>query len=158
MRKKPRERDFQYRLRILLEMLRMGPWNKLPLTVRWLVEEYQQDFQADSCPPMHMPVTIGPVCTRKVPVDTAEEPVIQGLVKCHICCRTVTNEDSLYCVIPKCPCVSHIMCLARHFLGNNSEEILPVEGTCPVCNSSLLWGDVIRKKKGCFKHIQSSPS
>uniref|UniRef100_A0A1B6IUC2 GIY-YIG domain-containing protein n=1 Tax=Homalodisca liturata TaxID=320908 RepID=A0A1B6IUC2_9HEMI len=49
MRKKPREKDFSYRLRILLEMLRMGPWNKLPLTIRWLVEEYQQDFQANSC-------------------------------------------------------------------------------------------------------------
>ncbi|KAG8325296.1 hypothetical protein J6590_071086 [Homalodisca vitripennis] len=47
---------------------------------------------------MHMPVTIGPVCTRKVPEDTADEPVTQGLMKCHICCRTVANEDSLRCL------------------------------------------------------------
>ncbi|KAG8325302.1 Structure-specific endonuclease subunit SLX1 [Homalodisca vitripennis] len=60
MRKKPREKDFSYRLRILLEMLRMGPWNKLPLTIRWLVEEYQQDFQTPGCN-MHGLLFVGKV-------------------------------------------------------------------------------------------------
>uniref|UniRef100_A0A1B6L799 Structure-specific endonuclease subunit SLX1 C-terminal domain-containing protein n=1 Tax=Graphocephala atropunctata TaxID=36148 RepID=A0A1B6L799_9HEMI len=113
---------------------------------------------ADSCPPMHMPVTIGPVCVKKVTQDRSEVSVTQGLEKCHICSRTVDQEDTLFCVIPQCPCVSHIVCLARHFLGNDSEEILPVEGTCPKCNANILWGDLIRKRNGCFKHLQHSPS
>lgn len=43
-RRKPGESFFDYNFRILTEMLRCGPWNRLPLTIRWLDKEFERDF------------------------------------------------------------------------------------------------------------------
>jgi len=34
-----------------------------------------------------------------------------------------------------------------------SAAVLPVEGTCPECGVSLLWGDVVRKRNGCYADL-----
>ncbi|XP_054280325.1 structure-specific endonuclease subunit slx1 [Macrosteles quadrilineatus] len=148
-RKKPRENQFQYCLRILLEMLRMGPWSKLPLTVRWLAEEFYQEFPVDKCPPMHMPITIGPVRSKKVITSTTEVPT-SSTKTCLICNETIPIEDLVQCVTPGCSLHSHLLCLASLFIGNNSQNLLPVEGYCPQCNTYVLWGDIIRKRIGCI--------
>ena len=59
--KRARESSLEHRFRILSEMLRVGPWVRLPLTVRWLRQEYQLDFPLDRQPPPHMPIAYGPV-------------------------------------------------------------------------------------------------
>lgn len=43
-RKLPRETNFNYNFRILSEMLRVGPWNRLPLTIRWLAHDFIREF------------------------------------------------------------------------------------------------------------------
>ena len=53
----------------------MGPWRRLPLTVRWLRQEYQLDFPLDRQPPSHMPIAYGEVelTQRKKRKQTAAE-------------------------------------------------------------------------------------
>lgn len=43
-KKRVRETHFQHKFRILAEMLRIGPWDRLPLKIRWLCEEYATEF------------------------------------------------------------------------------------------------------------------
>ncbi|EAT44512.1 AAEL004145-PA [Aedes aegypti] len=44
-RKQRKESNFEYNFRILTEMLRIGPWNRLPLTVRWLADDFHREFE-----------------------------------------------------------------------------------------------------------------
>lgn len=45
LKKIPRkESEFQFKLRVLSEMLRVGPWYRLPLKIRWLENDYFEQF------------------------------------------------------------------------------------------------------------------
>lgn len=43
-RRKAGESFFDLNFRILTEMLRTPPWNRLPLTIRWLSPQFARDF------------------------------------------------------------------------------------------------------------------
>jgi hypothetical protein len=64
--KTKKEGRYEFKLRIVSEMLRTGPWNRLPLTIRWLQQDYQRDFDPDKQPPAHMPIAYGLVKSTKV--------------------------------------------------------------------------------------------
>ena len=55
-----------YRVRVATEMLQVGPWNRLPLTFRWLKQNYLVDFEPHLQPPSHMAIAYGPVKSKKV--------------------------------------------------------------------------------------------
>ena len=42
-------------------MLLVGPWQRLPLTIRWLNQEYELPFPLGQQPPAHMPIAYGQV-------------------------------------------------------------------------------------------------
>jgi len=42
-KKKAREPTYKYCIRVMCNMLRTGPWCRLPLTVRWLKQDYEVD-------------------------------------------------------------------------------------------------------------------
>lgn len=152
--KKSRERVFDYNIRLLSEMLNVGPWNRLPLIVRWLKPEVKfVEFPSDRQPPLHMPIVRGPVKSKKVRKPSEQMENEDNLI-CSVCFEDVRTKDRLQCLSPKCAAVSHLECLAKHFL-RGSERFLPVSGQCPVCDVDTLWGDLVRKRNGCYEGLQA---
>ena len=80
-------------------------------------------------------------------------------VYCSVClCTLQSDADALSCLA--CHAVSHIICLARHFLDQQEQQhgfLLPINGSCPSCNADLLWGDLIRYKRGCCQKLSNEP-
>lgn len=44
-----------------------------------------------------------------------------------------------------------MICLSKKFLQKG--EFIPIEGKCPKCGEIFLWGDLIRKYKGCYENL-----
>ncbi|XP_031781613.1 structure-specific endonuclease subunit slx1 isoform X2 [Nasonia vitripennis] len=158
-RKKSRQKSFDYCLTVLSAMLHVGPWSRLPLTVRWLDDEFGSSFASQVSPPLHMPIGYGKVASKK-PKDASKAKAAKldaaastekKEEKCSLCSKCVESEDRLSCVQPGCQLVAHLICLAESF--KRDEMILPLEGVCPLCDTNVLWGDLIRKKIGCNMHL-----
>ncbi|KRT78230.1 hypothetical protein AMK59_6702 [Oryctes borbonicus] len=133
-------------------MLNVGPWNRLPLTIRWLEQELAKDFSDFKVPPIHMPICYGPVISKKVAKqhnsDSDPEDLHKRIKYCYICNEEIFDNKELTCLNSECDLVSHIICLSKHFLDPG--EYVPVEGVCPKCKETFLWGDIVRKYKGCY--------
>lgn len=141
-----REAAFSFHLRVLAHMLRVPPWARLPLTLRWL----HADFRCELCPPPppHVPLAFGPPapgssasrCHASTFADT--EPDAEAC--CSLCASALQDEEGpLCCPHPGCPLRAHVICLAEEFLQEEPGQLLPLEGQCPGCKNSLLWGDLI---------------
>ena len=67
-----------------------------------------------------------------------------SIYPCDICkCSLSKNHiDIALCPHESCASLFHLTCLATRLEGPDS--ILPIKGTCPVCQRNILWGDVIR--------------
>lgn len=63
--KTSKEKGIDFCFRVLSAMLNVGPWNRLPLTIRWLKQEYKMEFDVEQLPPIHMPIVYGPLNKRK---------------------------------------------------------------------------------------------
>ncbi|XP_052801335.1 structure-specific endonuclease subunit slx1-like isoform X2 [Mya arenaria] len=181
-KKRKSEKQFDYRFRIVSEMLRTAPWKRLALTIRWLKQEFSRDFDPSLTPPLHMALAYGPVRSTKVkPGSTkggkspsksdkgnSDEIAVplRRHSRCAVCKDILQDPDevTVSCYHPRCMMVSHIVCLANRFLSRERrvvtqgepEEVthmVPVEGACPRCSQPLLWGDVIRHKHGCYQNL-----
>ena len=103
-------------------MLTVGPWCRLPLTIRWLKQEYEVSFQPQKQPPIHMPIVYGLVDIQPLPLNEEEvndnassksipnvqsrDEVIssrelEGILECHICNET-KQVNTLNCVVMFC--------------------------------------------------------
>lgn len=133
-------------------MLQVGPWNRLPLTIRWLLQDYHKPLTKD--PPIHMPVCFGPVVSAQIRKALKKNSKDSGIVdrNCDVCTENV--RKGLTCLYSGCKMVCHVVCLARTMTEHG--EYIPVQGTCPVCRKALLWGDVVRKYRGCYDETPSN--
>ncbi|XP_053982269.1 structure-specific endonuclease subunit slx1 isoform X1 [Hylaeus volcanicus] len=161
-RKKHNQKVFLYHLLVLTEMLKVGPWCRLPLTVRWLDYEFYEKYSSYVSAPMHMPICCGKVTSKKIKKKLKEALVneieTQGIspIFCSICSLFLEEKELVSCIKPNCPLVAHLICLAHVFCKD--DMIIPVSGTCPACNTDVLWGDLIRKKVGCYKNLKEVSS
>lgn len=85
-RRSRKESSLQFHWRVVSNMLQVAPWSRLPLTARWLKQEYRMDFEPSLQPPLHVPITFGPVKVKKTPRQqqqcTAPE---EGVSRCFLC-------------------------------------------------------------------------
>lgn len=138
-------------------MLRVGPWNRLALTIQWLVPKYRVEFEPSLLPPPHMPIEEGRVISKKISSPQKKQAPTSSstnhqLLVCDLCCHTMDDEEILNCLDTSCTLKVHIICLASHFLKSDPDRMLPLEGSCPNCSSDLLWADLIRKSQGCYQN------
>lgn len=161
-KKKSMQKKFDFCLTVLSEMLKVGPWCRLPLTLRWLDYEFSTRYRGCISLPLHMPICYGKVTsckpkpaqrikTNNILSQESHLLVEKSPIYCLLCCSSVTEKDSVTCIKPNCFLNVHLICLAKVF--SKDGMILPVEGTCPTCKTSILWGDLIRKKKGCYQNL-----
>lgn len=78
-------------------MLQVAPWNRLPLTARWLRQEYRLEFEPGLQPPLHVPVAFGSVRAKKQqPTEQSRGEEGPG-ERCHLCLDVVkvSKERSL---------------------------------------------------------------
>lgn len=70
-------------------------------------------------------------------------------LECSVCKESLDEYaiDALttcLCPTPECTTVSHIICLSRHFLNGDAENMIPRGGHCTSCRNYILWGDIVR--------------
>ncbi|CAH8481130.1 unnamed protein product [Dicrocoelium dendriticum] len=157
-----RETPFDYRFRVLSYMLRMGPWNRLGLVVRWLNQQFFREFDFGLEPPLHIPVVFGPFLPT-----VSEQPctIPPSSSKCGLCGLDFFCSDETVRSMPVvCPsrCSNgqwHMLCIARHLLSSQlspststdvkqDDYLIPVRGPCPSCISvELFWPTLIEQWK-----------
>lgn len=99
-----------------------------------------------------MPICYGNVISKKLTQqDENNCESTQRKQLCFVCCETIDDEKPLQCLKTNCKTVSHIICLSKYFLENG--QYVPIEGKCPGCGENFLWGDLIRKYKGCYQNL-----
>ncbi|XP_072758690.1 structure-specific endonuclease subunit slx1 [Anoplolepis gracilipes] len=153
-KKRSTQKKFDFCLTVLSEMLKVGPWCRLPLTLRWLDYEFSKKYHGCIFLPLHMPICYGKVTSCKVkPTQRIIDDILSqdSKIFCFLCGSSMMEKDSVACIKPNCLLSAHFICLAKVF--SKDGMILPIEGTCPKCKTNVLWGDLIRKKNGCYQDL-----
>ncbi|RMZ87657.1 hypothetical protein DV736_g5118, partial [Chaetothyriales sp. CBS 134916] len=68
--------------------------------------------------------------------------------KCERCKQPLHLKHHLFTICPNndCQSISHVTCLAEHFLQHaTSNQLVPEQGQCPACHTSLNWLDLMRE-------------
>lgn len=97
-----------------------------------------------------MPICHGPVKSKKIEKNCSS-PTSTHRDLCKLCFKAIENSK-LTCISPHCDLVCHVICLSKCVLKIG--EYVPIDGSCPLCDQYFLWGDVIRKFKGCYKDLE----
>ena len=68
---------------------------------------------------------------------------------CAVCRTDISQENVqvLICPTENCKAISHVMCLAKHFLHQeqNARSILPTHGRCPGCGTLTTWDSMVKE-------------
>ncbi|VBB31750.1 unnamed protein product, partial [Acanthocheilonema viteae] len=151
LKKKTNETAFGFRLRIACHMLNSDPWRRLSLTFRWLLPELEIPFPLDIPLPSHVAVQYGSVTkiSSLIPQLQEEYDVIGS---CSLCLKPINSiSELLRCSASEiCKSHFHMRCLAKHALNADNEYrilLFPIQGQCPKCAITYLWGELIRDQR-----------
>ncbi len=74
-------------------MLTVPPWSRLPLTLRWLKQEYEAHFHPHKQPPIHMPIAYGLVQIQSTTPISNDADVSKNVTEHPVCwiCRKVIS-------------------------------------------------------------------
>jgi structure-specific endonuclease subunit SLX1 len=68
---------------------------------------------------------------------------------CGVCHNRIHTDQGIALTCPNTSCnmISHLKCLANHFLAGDSKKnvLLPIQGQCPRCNHELEWTELVRE-------------
>ncbi|XP_059488100.1 structure-specific endonuclease subunit SLX1 [Neocloeon triangulifer] len=128
---KTAKRTLTFCLGVVNEMLRVGPWRRLPLTLRWLQPKYFATLKTPL--PDHMSIVKGAL--RKA--DQPHEALV-AQEECAECGRR-NGLKTLRCL--HCEFSAHAACWVQR-LGSKG-VVLPVEGKCPGCRKKVMWGHIV---------------
>ncbi|VDP12682.1 unnamed protein product [Onchocerca flexuosa] len=151
LKKKTNETAFGFRLRIACHMLNSDPWRRLSLTFRWLLPELKIPFPLDVPVPSHITVEHGAVTkTSTLIPQLLEEYGVIGT--CSLCLKPINSIAELLRCNAKEICKSHfhMRCLSKHALNADEEYktlLFPIQGQCPKCGITYLWGELIRDQR-----------
>lgn len=72
--------------------------------------------------------------------------------ECHLCMKAIHNAEQsrMGCLNNLCKLTCHIICLANHMLASDlsqSGHYVPISGECPLCETPLLWIDLLQRKR-----------
>lgn len=151
----------------LAALLNAPLFARLPLSVRFFAPDMYDRFQRGGNArgklgsvdlPNH--VTVVEDTTSVDALDVSYKPLkdrlaqnLSHLSSDSLSCRVCSSPaDPVTTPILVCPCAgcqmtAHLSCLARHFLqaGKQPESIVPINGPCPQCSSTLNWVDMTRE-------------
>lgn len=154
---KAKQYSFQFKFNILCEMLRIGPWCRLPLTIRWLKQEHKLEFPLSKLPPNHMPIEFGlvQIVKKKKSTMPSSSQFDLELNECFLCGDQDNMDNTIHKSLIMLKCIHcntsyHSICLARYFI-KDSEHMLPIDGCCVKCDCYLLWGDLIKYRLDGYK-------
>uniref|UniRef100_A0A7E4VML1 Structure-specific endonuclease subunit SLX1 homolog n=1 Tax=Panagrellus redivivus TaxID=6233 RepID=A0A7E4VML1_PANRE len=152
LKKKPKESQFAFRLRIVCHMLNTDPWKRLSLTFRWLIPSEEIPFPTEIPPPKHVTKRYGLV--EKQTVDVPQTVAgFQRISDCYLCRKPIESLSQFVRCQQIALCSTahfHMTCLAEKILREASEfedALFPIEGRCPRCFSSWQWGQLITDQR-----------
>ena len=66
---------------------------------------------------------------------------------CSVCQKDLDHDAGIYtvCPSPECEAVTHVTCLSKHFLEDDTDSLIPIKGRCPSCKSELIWIDIVKE-------------
>jgi len=103
-----------------------------------------------------MSICYGPIYSVKLNCEKSSEEIKSKVRNmCWVCTDFDDGDELLSCIKPACSMVAHTVCLAKTFLEQEPSQFIPIEGSCPRCNSKVLWGDLVRKKRGCYVNLEA---
>jgi structure-specific endonuclease subunit SLX1 len=140
------------KLRIVSCMLHSEPFNRWPLQLHFCSDTIFEKFQQFDHPPEYVRITIGSMDSIPFIEDTDSVGTRSTCTICNNSLQTDYSTDLVCCYHDDCSMTAHILCLSRLFLDQEGgSNLIPIQGTCPVCKKNLKWGKIIEQMKSQAK-------